>query len=159
MLRRHAGVRPFLYMDDRSLLASSTPEALQDAIHDTCWSDARLQLREHTGKRQLWSRTQPAVEHLGLTLCHNLPPLPAVRSTSDSLVAPCKRRCCFAWCPRHSRDLGQRLALAPPAVGGAACSQQPSVDPVPGGVKAGCGPTTFIGTPCSPPPCGVCSLP
>eukprot|EP00439_Symbiodinium_sp_Y106_P053976 s1411_g7.t1 len=80
------GVKPFAYMDDRSLTDSGA--SLPRALQLTAWSDQRLGLVEHTGKRQEWCRADPqarSVEHLGLFLQHGLPVVPKGRACSELL--------------------------------------------------------------------------
>ena len=99
---------PFAYMDDRSLTdaGSSLPRALQL----TSWSDQRLGLVEHMGKRQEWCRADPqagSVEHLGeqLLLSLVLPRItwatPLLPQVPDSVVKAfflaCRSSCSW-WC-------------------------------------------------------------
>ena len=84
MMKAIPGIVPFLYMDDRSIVDANDDPALPTALATTQWCDARLGFKEHLGKRQTWTKND-SVEHLGLTVQHGVPSLPAGRASTDLL--------------------------------------------------------------------------
>ena len=76
------GVKPFAYMDDRSLTDAdfSLPRALQL----TSWSDPRLGLVEHMGKRHEWCR---ACSELLCDLARAVGGLPGSMETRERLLS------------------------------------------------------------------------
>ena len=84
MMKAIPGIVPFLYMDDRSIVDANDDPALPTALATTQLCDARLGFKEHLSKRQTWTKND-SVEHLGLTVQHGVPSLPAGRASTDLL--------------------------------------------------------------------------